>query len=117
MTSSGPGISREDAFRRRDAGEFIWRTAQGMYLTMEMIDDGHLLNIELHLMGRSSYHKPESYGPGEPNWESTYKIIRDEIERRGLELREATGAKPSQVDERFVHHTCGYPRRRWRPMC
>lgn len=88
-----------DALDRQD---FVWRTFSGDFYTLEQIVDDHLLNIELHLLGRSSYRLPEGYGPDNPRWQRTYDTIRAEVERRGLELKESSGAKVMQEVEDYL---------------
>lgn len=103
---SGPPLTRaERNALPHDA--FIWRTVNGEHYTLDRIDDDHLLNIELHLMGRSSYKLPAGYMPGHPRWEQTYQAIHDEIERRGLALKEETGARIRFDQEEFDRNDHG----------
>ena len=84
-TERGETIAYEEAVRLARQGAFVWKTADGRYYPLDQIEDDHLLNIELHLLGRSELETPSTYGPGNSLWEETYDRVREEISRRGLD--------------------------------
>lgn len=103
--SRGVPLSMIELDKALTRGEFVWRTYEHKYYTLERIADEHLLNIELHLMGRSSIPLNAEMNPDNPRWQRVYGIIREEIQHRGLTLKESTGVRAQSTKEQFVRRT------------
>ena len=70
-----------------DPDDWRWRDHRGRVWTIHTLKDDHLVAIELFLTGRAPDFKLHpDYQPGNPNWDKSYAIVRDEVERRGLSL-------------------------------
>ena len=69
-----------------DPQQWRWRDNRGRVWTIDTLGDEHLVNIEHFLLGRDEQF-PLGFEPGNPNWERSYDLIRNEINKRGLELK------------------------------
>lgn len=101
-TRGGP-ITWVEARRLVETGHFIWHSHGGDLWTIDRLEDDHLLNIERFLLGRGDLKIYDSHRRDEERWRRTYNTIRDEIDRRGLELKKEDGAPPKPDVEELQH--------------
>lgn len=94
-------LTRAEHQRLKSEGVFVWRTHDGSYLTLDMIEDSHLLNLERWLLGRGDLPIGPKMNPDSSHWQETYQNIRAEIDRRGLALLGDDNASHSLLVERF----------------
>lgn len=75
-------LSLKEASDLAAKGILVWYTLDSKFLTLNLIDDSHLLNIENFLRGNGK--QKTGYVIGSPKWWHVYRIIVREINRRGL---------------------------------